>query len=262
MTKPKYQSISPVAKLGSKVEVGPFTVIEDDVEIGENTWIGPHVTINNGVRIGSNCKIYAGAVLGSDPQDLKYEGEETFLRIGNNVTIREYCTINKGTRANNHTILEDGCLIMAYVHIAHDCIIGKEAIIANSTNFGGHVEIGKYAIISAMVAIHQFVKVGEYSMVGGGSLVRKSVPPYIKAAREPLSYVGVNSIGLRRRGFSNKRIHHIQDIYRILYVKGYNIQHALDRIEATIEATADREAILKFVQEADRGVMRGFRNLT
>ncbi len=254
------QNIDPGAKIGKKVEIGPFVTIEKDVEIGEGTWIGPNVTIFNGARIGSNCKIFPGAIISGIPQDLKFEGEQSILTIGNNVIIREYCTINRGTKANYTTEIGDNCLLMAYVHVAHDCIIGEKSILANNVNLAGHIEIGKHCVLGGLTAVHQFVKIGDFSMIGGGSLVRKDVPPFVKAAREPMSYVGVNTIGLRRRGFSNKQINHIQDIYRILFVKGYNTHQAAQVIEATIKATPERDKILNFISAADRGVMRGFRN--
>lgn len=247
------------AQLGKNVSVESYATIAADVEIGEGTWIGPHVTIMDGVRIGSNCRVFPGSVLGAVPQDLKFDGEQSLLDIGNNVTIREYCTLNRGTKANFKTQISDNCMLMAYVHVAHDCIIGEHAVLVNNVNLGGHVEIGKYAIIGGGSMIHQFVKIGDYCMIGGGSLVRKDIPPFSKAAREPLSYVGVNSIGLRRRGFSTKQINHIQDIYRILFVKGYNTSQAINIIEATINATAEREQILTFLHDSDRGIMRGFR---
>ena len=255
----KLSDVHPKARIGKHVKIGPFTSISKDVEIGDGTEIGPHVTIYDGVRIGNNCRVFPGAIIGGVPQDLKYEGEDSILEIGNNVVIREYCTLNKGTMANYKTKIGDGCLLMAYVHIAHDCIVGKNCILANNVNLAGHIEIGKYAILGGLVAVHQFVKIGPYSMIGGGSLVRKDVPPFIKAAREPLSYVGVNSVGMRRRGFSNKEINHVQDIYRMLFVRGYNTTQALARIETTIKASPQRETILTFIQNADRGIMRGFK---
>lgn len=249
------------AQIGRNVTIEAFSMIEGDVEIGENTWIGPHVTIMNGTRIGNNCKVFPGSVLGSIPQDLKFEGEDSLLEIGNNVVIREYCTLNRGTKANFKTHIKDNCMLMAYVHVAHDCIIGEHSVLVNSVNLAGHIEIGKHVILGGMSAVHQFVKIGDHSMIGGGSLVRKDVPPYIKAAREPLSYAGVNSIGLRRRGFSNKQINHIQDIYRVLFVKGYNTSQAITIIETTINATAERETILDFLGQSDRGIMKGFRQI-
>lgn len=255
----KLANIHPNAKLGNKVTVEAFATVDDDVEIGEGTWIGPNAVILRGSRIGSNCKIFPGAVVGAVPQDLKFEGEESMLEVGNNVIIREYCTINRGTRANYKTQIKDNCLLMAYVHVAHDCIIGEKTILANNVNLAGHVEVGNNVVIGGISAVHQFVKIGDHSMIGGGALVRKDVPPFVKAAREPLSYAGVNSVGLRRRGFSNKQINHIQDIYRILFVKGFNTRQAIHTIEATINASPEREQILSFLSETDRGVMKGFR---
>ncbi len=251
--------IDPKAKIGENVEVGPFVTIEEDVHIGDNTSIGANAVIQNGTRIGKGCKIFPGAVVGSIPQDLKFGGEESYLEIGDNVIIREFCTLNRGTKANDRTVIGSNCLLMAYVHVAHDCIIGDHCILANGVNLAGHIEIGNHVVLGGLTAIHQFVKIGEHSMVGGGSLVRKDVPPYIKAAREPLSYVGVNSVGLRRRGFTNDQINHILGVYRILFTKGYNISNAIDIISTTIEATKERDNILSFLGNANRGVLKGFR---
>ena len=253
--------IHPDAKIGKNLKVDPFVTISKDVVIGDNCWIGSNVCIMDGVRIGNNCKIFPGAIVGAIPQDLKFNGEESFLEIGDNVTIREYCTINRGTLANVKTIIGDNCLLMAYVHVAHDCHLHENVILANNTNLAGHIVIGKNAILGGLTAVHQFVRIGQHTMIGGGALVRKDVPPYVKAAREPLSYAGVNSIGLRRRGFTEKQITTIQDIYRILYVKGFNTTQALSIIEETIPATEEREIILDFINKASRGIMRGFRNL-
>lgn len=255
----KLSNVSPNAKIGDNVEVGAFTTIQDDVVIGDGCWIGPNVVIMNGVRVGSNCKIFPGAVLGGVPQDLKYNNEDSLLEIGNNVNIREYCTLNRGTEANYVTKIGNNVLLMAYVHVAHDCVIGDHAILANNATLAGHIEIGKCTVIGGMSAIHQFVKIGEHVMLGGGSLARKDIPPYVKAAREPLSYAGVNSIGLRRRGFSDETINHIQDIYRTLFVKGYNIRQAIKTIETDIPDSDHKQIILEFISNADRGIMKGFR---
>ena len=257
----KLANIDSKAKIGKGVTIHAFATIEEGVEIGEGTWVGPSAVLLKGTKIGNNCKIFPGAIVGAVPQDLKFEGEDSILEIGNNVIIREYCTINRGTMANYKTHIKDNCLLMAYVHVAHDCIISENCILANNVNLAGHVEVGKNVIIGGISAVHQFVKIGDHSMIGGGSLVRKDVPPYVKAAREPLSYAGVNSVGLRRRGFSNKQINHIQDIYRILFVKGYNTRQALRTIEATIKASPEREKILSFLTDTDRGVMKGFRQM-
>jgi UDP-N-acetylglucosamine acyltransferase len=253
--------IHPNAKIGENVTIEPFVSIGEDVEIGDNSWIGPNVCIMDGTRLGKNCRIFPGAVLGAIPQDLKFSGEYSTLEIGNNVTIREYCTLNRGTVAAHKTTIADNCLLMAYVHIAHDCHIGKNVVMSNNVALAGHITVGEWAILGGLVAVHQFVKIGAHAFVGGGSLVRKDIPPFVKAAREPISYAGVNSIGLRRRGFTDEQIHIIQDIYRILFIKGYNTRQALDLIETTIEPTPERDHVLEFIKSADRGIMKGFRQL-
>jgi UDP-N-acetylglucosamine acyltransferase len=250
--------IHPNAKIARGVTVDPFAVIHGDVEIGEGTWIGSNVAIMDGARIGKNCRIFPGAVIAAIPQDLKFEGERTTVEIGDNVTIRECVTINRGTNDRMTTRVGEHSLIMAYVHLAHDCLVGSHCIIANAVNMAGHVVVGDYAVIGGMSAVHQFVHIGSHVMISGGSLVRKDVPPYVKAGREPLSYAGINSIGLRRRGFSNEAISAIQDIYRILYVSGLNTSDALARIEAEMPATSERDEIILFIQNAKRGIMRGY----
>ena len=211
--------IHPQAKIARNVVVEPFTTINNDVEIGSGTWIGSNVTIMEGARIGKNCRIFPGAIISAIPQDLKFEGEDSLTVIGDNTTIRECVTINRGTNDRGKTVVGDNCLIMAAAHIAHDCIVGNNAIIVNGVLLGGHVIVGEYAVLGGLSAIHQFIHIGEHAMISGGSLVRKDVPPYTKAAKEPLSYVGINSVGLRRRGFTSSKIKEIQDIYRILYQK-------------------------------------------
>ncbi len=250
--------IHPNAKLARGVSVDPFAVIHGDVEIGEGTWIGSNVTIMDGARIGKNCRIFPGAVISAIPQDLKFDGERTTVEIGDHVTIRECVTINRGTNDKMTTRVGEHTLIMAYVHLAHDCMVGAHCIIANAVNMAGHVTVGDYAVVGGMSAVHQFVHIGAHVMISGGSLVRKDVPPYVKAGREPLSYAGINSIGLRRRGFSNDAITAIQDIYRILYVSGLNTSDALARIEAEMPATPERDEIIVFIQNAKRGIMRGY----
>jgi UDP-N-acetylglucosamine acyltransferase len=250
--------IHPDARIADNVVIEPFVTISKDVVIGSGTWIGPNVTIMEGARIGENCKIFPGAVISAIPQDLKYAGERTEVIIGNNTTVRECVTINRGTQAANRTVIGDNCLLMAYVHVAHDCIIGNHCILANATTLAGHIEIEDYAIIGGMSAIHQFVKIGPYAFISGGSLVGKDVPPFTKAARYPLSYVGVNSVGLRRKGFSSETINHILDIYRILYVRGHNVSRALDIIDTEISSSPEKDQILDFVRRSVRGVMKGF----
>ena len=250
--------VHPQAKVANNVVIEPFVTIEKNVVIEEGTWIGHHVTIMEGAHIGKNCKIFPGAVIAAIPQDLKFEGEDTTVHIGNNTTIREFVTINRGTKANYKTVIGNNCLLMAYVHVAHDCVIGNNVILANAATLGGHIEIDDWAILGGMAGVHQFVKIGAHSMVAGGGISRKDVPPFTKAAREPLSYVGVNSIGLRRRGFTNEQINHIQEIYRIIYLKGYNVSQAVNIIEAEVPATPERDEILSFISRSTRGIMKGY----
>jgi UDP-N-acetylglucosamine acyltransferase len=254
----KMYSVHKDAKIGEKVEIGPFATICADVQIGDGTWIGPNVTIMDGARIGKNCKIFPGAVISAAPQDLKFAGEKTTVEIGDNTTIRECVTINKGTLDRMKTVVGSNCLLMAYVHLAHDVSVGNNCILANSANIAGHVTIKDFAILEGVVAVQQFVTIGEHTFIAGGSLVRKNVPPYIKAAREPLSYAGVNTIGLRRRGFSDKSIQVIEDIYRQLYVHNTNMSNALKIIDAEIASGVEKSNIMDFIKSSDKGIIRGF----
>ena len=249
-------SIHPDARIGAEVEIGPFTTISADVEIGEGSWIGPNVTIMDGARIGSNCRIFPGAVISAIPQDLKFQGERTTVEIGDRSTIRECVTINRGTKAYGKTVVGKDCLIMAYVHIAHDCILGNHVILVNSVALAGHVEIGEYGIISGLSAVHQFVKIGAHVMIGGGAMVRKDVPPFITAAGEPLAYAGVNSVGLKRRNFAQEDIHEIQTLYRTMYQSGMNISQAVNQIKETHPNRPLADSILSFIEQSDRGLIR------
>lgn len=250
--------IHPGAKIATNVVVEPFTTIHNNVTIGSGTWIGSNVTIMEGARIGKNCRIFPGSVISAIPQDLKFDGEDSLAIIGDNTTIRECVTVNRGTKALGKTEVGENCLIMASTHIAHDCEIGNNCILANGSVIAGHVTIGDYAILSGLVAVHQFIHIGEHAMVSGGSLVRKDVPPYTKAGKEPISFIGINSIGLRRRGFTTEKIREIQDIYRILYQKHYNTTQAMEKIEAEMEATKERDQILLFIKNSQRGIMKGY----
>ena len=250
-------SVHPKAKIGNNVTIEPFATIGADVEIGDGCWIGPNVVIMDGARIGSNCKIFPGAVISAIPQDLKFNGEYTTTEIGNNTTIREYVTINRGTADKEKTKVGDNCLLMAYVHIAHDCFVGNNCILANCVNLAGHIEIEDFAILEGLVAVQQFIKIGAHSFISGASLVRKNVPPFVKAAREPLSYAGVNSIGLKRRGYSDKDVQEIEDIYRILYVKTQNISNGLSMVDKEINASKHKDLILNFINSSENGVIRG-----
>ncbi len=249
--------VHPEAKIAQNVVIEPFAIIHKDVEIGEGTWIGSHAVINEGARIGKNCKIYSGAVISSTPQDLKFKGEYTLTFIGDNTTIREYATISRGTEEHYKTEIGSHCLIMAYAHVAHDCRIGNHCILTNNVQMAGHVYMGDWAIIGGSSSVLQFTRIGTHAMISGGSLVRKDVPPFTKAAREPLSYTGINSIGLRRRGFTNEQINDIQEIYRYLYLRGLNNAEALTRIELELSASDARDEILNFVRTSERGIMRG-----
>ncbi|UOR07224.1 acyl-ACP--UDP-N-acetylglucosamine O-acyltransferase [Hymenobacter aerilatus] len=250
--------IHPEAKIAHNVVVEPFSTIYQDVEIGEGTWIGPNVTIMPGARIGKNCKIFPGAVISAVPQDLKFAGEKTTAHIGDNTVIRECVTVNRGTVDRQRTVVGSNCLLMAYVHVAHDCVIGDNCILANSVQVAGHVEIGDYAIVGGSSAVHQFVKVGPHAMISGGSLIRKDVPPFVKAGREPLSYSGINSIGLRRRGFSDQKISEIQQLYRLLFLGGLNNNEALDKIELELAPSPERDEVVNFVRQSGRGVIKGY----
>ena len=257
MQKYPLTSIHPDAKIADNVVIDSFSTICSNVEIGEGTWIGPNVTIFEGARIGKNCKIFPGAVISAIPQDLKFSGEITTTEIGDNTIIREFVTVNRGTVDRMKTVVGSNCLLMAYVHIGHDCIVGNNCILANCVNLAGHVELEDFVIIEGVVGLQQFVKVGQHAFVGAGSNVRKNVPPYVKAAREPLSYVGVNSVGLRRRGFSTETILQIEDIYRSIYVRGLNLSNAVSVIEQEAPQSLEKEYILKFIKESTKGMIRG-----
>ena len=250
--------VHPGAKIAKNVVIEPFTTIHNNVIIGEGTWIGSNVTIMEGARIGKNCNIFPGAVISAIPQDLKFQDEDTTAEIGDNVTIREYVTVNRGTVDRGKTVIGNNCLIMAYCHIAHDCIVGNNCIFSNNSTLAGHCTVGDFVILAGMTAVHQFCTIGSHAFVTGGSLVRKDVPPFVKAAREPLSYVGINSIGLRRRGYESDKIREIQNVYRILYQKSYNNSQAAQIIEAEMEATPERDEILQFIKNSKRGIMKGY----
>lgn len=249
--------IDPKAKIGQNVQIDPFTCIHGDVEIGDNTWIGSNVTIFDGARIGKNCKIFPGAVISAIPQDLKFNGEHTIAVIGDHTIIRECVTINRGTAAMGRTEIGNQCLLMAYVHVAHDCIIGNHVILANSVNLAGHVTIHDWAILEGYVGVSQFMFIGMHSFIGGQTGVRKNVPPFVKAAREPLSYAGINAVGLSRRGYSKVVIEEIQNIYRTIYQKGLNISKAIEVVEREFANSVHRDLILDFIKSSEKGIIRG-----
>jgi UDP-N-acetylglucosamine acyltransferase len=248
--------IHPDAKLGNNVTVEPFAYIAANVIIGDGTWIGPNAIIMDGARIGNNCRIFPTAVISGIPQDLKFKGEETTAEIGDRTTVREGATVNRGTAAAGKTIVGSDCLLMAYSHIGHDCRIGSYCIIGNTTGLAGEVKIDDWAILSGGTLVHQFTRVGAHVMIGGGSKIRIDVPPFIKADREPLSFMGLNTVGLTRRGFEKDRIDEIHNIYRVLYLSKMNLTTALDQVEREFKPSPDRNYILSFIRDSERGVIR------
>lgn len=250
--------IHPAAKIAPGVVIDPFVTIDANVEIGEGTHIQSGATICEGSRIGRHCRIFPNAVIGAVPQDLKFAGEETLAIIGDNTTLRECVTVNRGTAAKGKTVVGSNCLIMAYSHVAHDCVVGDNVIISNATQLAGEVQVDNFAVIGGGTLVHQFCHLGANIMVQGGSLINKDIPPFVKAARDPIAYTGVNSVGLRRRGFSSETIREIQEVYRYIYMSNLNVSDAIDRIEAELPATPERDEILQFIRNAKRGILRGY----
>ncbi|OJW68391.1 MAG: acyl-[acyl-carrier-protein]--UDP-N-acetylglucosamine O-acyltransferase [Candidatus Amoebophilus sp. 36-38] len=248
--------IHPEARLGTNVCVGPFSTISENVVIGEGTWIGPHVTILPGARIGSYCQIFPGAVISAIPQDLKFQGEDSTVEIGDYTTIREHVTISRGTLAGPVTRIGSHVLLMAYVHVAHDCIVGDYSVLANAVQLAGHVEIDPYVKIGGVVALRQFIKVGAHAMISGGSLVRKDVPPFIKVAREPIRYCGLNIVGLNRHGFTTQQIQTIQRIYNYIFQQGLPLPEALIQIEEEIIPCPEKDMVLNFIKKSQLGIVK------
>jgi UDP-N-acetylglucosamine acyltransferase len=251
------------AVLGEGVTIGPFTVIEDDVEIGNGTSIGPNVHIASGARIGSDCRIYAGAVLATEPQDLKFSGEKTYLYVGDRTVIRECVTLNRGTNASGKTVIGSDNLLMAYVHTGHDCVIGDHVIIANSVQFGGHCEVGDYAVVGGLTGVHQFVRIGRFSMVGGVARASLDVPPFVMAGgHESFRYEGLNAIGLKRHGFTSEKITLIKSAYRILFQSGLLLNNALEKVKSEIAPEPEIIEILDFFTSGTHGrkFLKSFNN--
>lgn len=249
--------IDPKAQLGEGVTVEPFAVVHGDVTIGDGTWIGSGAVIYDGARIGKNCRIFNGASISAIPQDLKFSGEETVLEIGDNTTVREFATLNRGTRARGRTTIGKNCLLMAYVHVAHDCQLGNNVIMVALSGIAGEVELGDWVTMGGGSMVHQFVHIGAHTIIGGGGKVRIDVPPYIKADREPLSYMGLNTVGLERRGFTKEKMHELHEIYRAYYNMGMNGSKALEYISANFPSTPERDYIIDFITNSKRGVIRG-----
>ena len=247
--------VSPKAQLGDNVSVGPFAVVEDDTIIGSGTTIGSGALIANGTRIGKECRIHHGAVLGTNPQDLKFHGEISTLEIGDYTTIREYATLNRGTHARGKTTVGNHCFIMAYVHVAHDCAVGNHVILANAVNMAGHVSIEDYVVIGGMVAIHQFERIGCHAMIGGGYRAAKDVPPYVLAGQEPLAFSGLNIVGLKRRNFPDTTIELIDKTYQFIYGSNLNVSQALEKIKNEINLVEEVRHIVDFIEKSKRGII-------
>ena len=251
-------NVSSDAKIGKNVKIDAFVTVEEDVEIGDETWIGPNAVIMKGTRIGKKCKIFPGAVIAGEPQDMKFKGEYSTVEIGDNTAIHEFATINRGTSARGKTSVGSNCLLMSYTHVAHDCEIQDNCILGSYAGLAGEVEVDNFAIISPGTLVHQFVRIGAHVMIQGGSKVTKDIPPFILAGREPLTYTGINSVGLRRRNFSNEIIYEIQEVYRIIYQRNLNISDAVDFVEANLPASNERDEIILFIRNSKRGIIRGY----
>ena len=249
--------IHPETKIAPSVQIGPFVCIEEDVEIGEGTIIDSNVTICSGTRIGKNCHVFPGAVIGAIPQDLKFKGEKTYVRIGDRTTLREFVTVHRGTASKGETVVGDDCLIMAYCHVAHDCRLGNHIIMSNATQLAGEVVVDDWAIIGGGTLVHQFTHIGGHVMIQGGSRINKDIPPYILAAREPIAYCGINSVGLRRRNFTHEQIDAIQDVYRLIFSPMYNVSQAVEHVMAELPESTERDTIVNFIKSSPRGILRG-----
>ena len=247
--------VSPKAQLADGVIVGPNTIIEDDVIVGSGTSVASNALLANGTRIGKECRIHHGAVVGTIPQDLKFGGEVTTLEIGDHTTVREYATLNRGTNAHKKTIIGSHCFIMAYVHVAHDCVVGNHVILANSVNMGGHVVIEDYAVVGGVLAVHQFVRIGRHSMIGGGFRAVKDVPPYVLAGQEPLAFQGLNTVGLKRRNFPQNTIDDLDKAYRYIYNAHLNVSQAIEKIKAELSMTNEIKHVIEFIEQSKRGII-------
>ncbi|MCA1756059.1 MAG: acyl-ACP--UDP-N-acetylglucosamine O-acyltransferase [Bacteroidales bacterium] len=248
--------VDPSAQLGKDVIIEPFATVYGDVVIGDGTWIGPSSTIFDGARIGRNCKVFPGATVSAIPQDLKFSGEMTTAEIGDNTTIREGVTVNRGTVALGKTIVGNNCLLMANSHVAHDCIVGDNCILVNNVGLAGEVVLGDWVILGGGAAVHQFTHIGAHAMISGGTMLRKDVPPYVIINHNPVGYMGINSVGLTRRGFTKDQIDGIHNIYRAIYQSKMNTSQAVEHIRSTFEATPERDAILDFIASSERGIIK------
>jgi UDP-N-acetylglucosamine acyltransferase len=243
------------AELGPGVSVGPFAIIQGDVVIGEGTAVHSHVLIADGARIGKHCQIHHGAAVSTIPQDLKFGGESTLFEIGDHVEIREFCDLNRGTLHRGKSRIGDHSFLMAYSHVAHDCLVGERVILANAVQLGGHVTIEDWVILGGMVGVHQFCSIGRHAIIGGGFRAVQDVPPFITAAGEPLGFKGLNLIGLRRRGFSAESIQALNKAYRMIYRSKLNMSQALERIRAEVPMTPEVETVIAFIEKSERGII-------
>ena len=249
--------VHPSAVIAESAQIGPFAYIEENVVIGERTVVMANASVMSGARIGDDCQIFPSAVVGAIPQDLKFRGEDTLAIIGNNTVIRECATVHRGTASKGKTVVGNNCLIMAYSHVAHDCLLHDHIIMSNATQLAGEVVVDEYAILGGGSLVHQFTHVGAHSMTQGGTKVNKDIPPYVIAAREPVSFCGINAVGLSRRGFSKEQVTAIQDTYRLIYMSGLTVSQALQQINETLPQSPERDAIINFINTSPRGVIRG-----
>lgn len=249
-------SVHPNAKIGNNVTIEPFAIVHDNVIIGDDTHIMSNAVVMSYSRIGKGCRIFPGAVIGSIAQDLKYAGEETTVEIGDHTTVREFVTVNRGTKDKWKTVIGSHCLLMAYSHVAHDCIVGNYVILANGVQLAGHVEVGDYAIIGGLCGVQQFTRIGKHAYIGGQTAIRKDVPPFVKAAREPISYMGINVVGLHRRNFPHHQIESISQIYHLLFVGNHSTTSGINLVKEKIPDNEIKAEILKFIQESKIGVIK------
>jgi len=249
--------VDSTARLGSGVRIGPWSIIGPDVDIGEGTHVASNVLIERDSVIGEECRIHHGAVLGSDPQDLKYEGEYSTLRVGDRTTVREYATVNRGTAASGETVVGSDCLLMAYSHVAHDCRLGDHVVLANSANMAGHVVLEDWVIVGGLTPLHQFVHVGTHAFIGGGSRIPQDVPPYCRAAGNPGKLYGLNTVGLERRAFDPEVRKALKKAYRLVFASKLNVSQGLARAEVEVEQLAEVRRFLDFIRGSERGIIQG-----
>lgn len=250
--------VHPDARLGADVTVEPFAYIAGDVEIGDGSWIGPGAVVHDGARLGKRCRVHTAASVACLPQDLKFAGEKTLCEIGDDNDIREYVTISRGTASTGTTRIGDGNLLMAYVHVGHDCVVGSRCVIANRVSLAGEVHVGDWVVIGGHAAVHQWTHIGSHSMIQGGALLGQDLPPYIIIRNDTLRFAGINKIGLSRRGFTPERIAEIHDACRILFQSGLNYMNGCDEVERQVPRSAERDYLVRFIRESKRGIVKPY----